>query len=183
MPPLSAPHSLGRQRAFTLLELVTVIAIIAMLTGLAIGAGRRASAASHGARAKTELAVLAAALENYQRMYGDYPRTDDTAVLLQSLVGHRDALGHLIAARSLIEVARFTTGESRDPFTDAAAVLVDPWDRPYRYSYKTQEPWNNASYILYSIGPDGRDSGVLLAGGFVDPAPQENADNLYANHP
>jgi general secretion pathway protein G len=168
-------------RAFTLLEMLTVMAIIAVLAGLIIGVGRRASETGRIARAKAELAVLAAALETYQRTFGDCPQTDDAAQLLQSLIGKRDPRNTLIAARSLLETAKFTTADSRDPLVDPSALLVDPWGRPYRYAYKTQAPWSNASYVLYSVGPDGGDSGALLAGGFIDPVPPENADNIYAN--
>ena len=47
---------------FTLLELLAVIAIIAVLSGIVIGAGRRASESGKVARAKAELAALGAAL-------------------------------------------------------------------------------------------------------------------------
>jgi len=58
---------------FTLLELLAVITIIAILAGIVIGVGRRASEAGKTARAKAELAALSAALETYKRTYGDYP--------------------------------------------------------------------------------------------------------------
>ena len=169
------------ERAFTLLELLAVIAIIAILASLVVGGGRRATEIGRVARTKAELALLAAALANYQRRYGDFPPTNDSARLLQSLIGRRDPLNTAVATRSLIEVAAFSTAEARDPFADVSAVLVDPWGRPYRYAYKTEAPWNNAGYVLYSLGPDGRDAGGLLRGGFADPTPPENADNLCAN--
>jgi prepilin-type N-terminal cleavage/methylation domain-containing protein len=169
------------KRGFTLLELLAVVALIAILASLAIGAGRRATETGRVARTKAELAALAAALENYQRTFGDYPQTDDAARLLQSLIGKRDPLNTPIAGRSLIETVRFTIADSRDPFADATAVLDDPWGRTYRYAYKSQLPWGNSSYVLYSTGPDGRDSGSLIAGGFPDPVPPENSDNLYAS--
>jgi type II secretory pathway pseudopilin PulG len=161
---------------------MAVLALIALLTGLMLGAGRRAGEAGRIARAKAELAVIAAALENYQRTLGDYPQTDDSARLLQSLLGRRDPLNTGITSRSLIETARFTTVDSRNPLTDVSAMLADPWGRPYRYAYRTQLPWSNSGFVLYSPGPDGRDSGVLLSGGYDDPAPPENADNIYAEH-
>ncbi len=166
---------------FTLLELLAVLGILAVLAGLVLGIGRRAGEASRVARTKVELAVLAAALEDYRRVCGDYPQTNDAAQLLQSLIGRRGPRNAVIAIHALIEVARFTTAEAADPSVDLSTVLVDPWARAYRYTYKVQSPWANSSYVLYSIGPDGRDSAGLLAGGFVDPAPPENADNLYAN--
>ena len=163
---------------FTLLELLTVITLIAIVTALLIGGARRAVETGAAARAKAELALLAVGLEEYHRVCGDYPQTNDGAILLQALIGRRGPHQENTAIRSLIELARFTTVAALDPFTNADAVLSDPWGRPYRYAYKSQMPWSNFSYVLYSVGPDGRDSALLLPGGLLDPAPVENADNL-----
>jgi type II secretory pathway pseudopilin PulG len=166
---------------FTLLEMVAVIGLIAALSGIVIGFGRHAVEASHGARAQTELAALATALDEYQRICGDYPRTNDESRLLQTLIGRRSPSDETIAIPALIEVTRFAVENESDPFSDSTAALIDPWGRRYRYAYKTLSPWSNSSYVLYSTGPDGRDSPALLAGGFVDRAPVENTDNVYAN--
>lgn len=173
----------GKQwRGFTLLELLAVIAIIAVLCGLVIGGGRRANESAKSAQARAELAALAVALEEYQRICGDYPQTDDSARLLQSFIGRRGPRHALIAIHSLIDLTKFSTEPADDPRENPSTALIDPWGRVYRYAYKTQSPWDNSSYVLYSIGPDGRDSAALAAGGFSDPAPRENADNLYAGH-
>ena len=73
--------------------------------------------------------------------------------------------------RSLAELAR-------EP-----GALIDPWDHPYRFAYKSQVPWKNPGYVLYSAGPDGVATDSLRPGGFADPTAAGNADNLYANPP
>ena len=178
-----APPGANRQRAaFTLLELLAVISLLALLGGIVLGIGRNAVETGRSARARTELAVCAAALENYQRTLGDYPQTDDGAQLLQALIGRRSPRNAGIAVRCQLDLARLTTANALDPVADSAAVLVDPWGRPYRYVYKVPPAgWSNSSYVLYSLGPDGRDDGALLPGGFVDQSTPANADNLYAN--
>jgi general secretion pathway protein G len=171
---LAPPGANPTRAAFTLLELLSVITIIALLAGIVIGVGRRATESGRIARAKSELAVLGAALENYKRTYGDYPRTEDEAQLLRALLGRRGPVADtVISGRTLIEAARFTIeGE----------ILVDPWGRAYVYVYKTITPWSNSSYVLYSAGPDGREFSRLLAGGFPDVDGAGNADNIHANH-
>jgi prepilin-type N-terminal cleavage/methylation domain-containing protein len=177
------PGATGRRAAFTLLELLAVVSIIAVLAGIVLGVGRRAAEAGKTARAKAELAALTAALESYKRDYADYPQTNDAARLLQSLIGRRGPTNAAITGRPLLEMARFATAGSRDPFSDSSAVLIDPWGQPYLYAYKTPASgWTNPGYVLHSVGPDGRDS-PLLPSGFPDPAPQATADNLYANRP
>jgi general secretion pathway protein G len=174
----------GKPRAsFTLLELLAGIAIIAALSGLAIGMGRRTIQASHIARARAELAVLSAVLEEYHRICGDYPQTADSGRFLQSLIGRRGPRDAAISIRPLIELAKFKTAAGRDAFIDVSATLVDPWGQPYRYAYKTEVPWTNSSYLLYSIGSDASDSAALLPGGFPDSDAIANVDNLYANRP
>lgn len=174
-------RSLRREVAFTLLELLVVIGLIATLTGIVIGVGRRAAESGSSARARAELAALSAALESYKLTYGDYPRTDLPARLLQSLIGKRGPTYAPVTERALIETTRFTTTGMLDPFASESAGLLDSWEHPYGYAYKSQTPWTNPSYVLYSAGPDGIATAVLLTGGFPDASAPGNADNLYAS--
>lgn len=169
--------------AFTLLEVLITITIVIALCAIATRVAQRASQSSREARARVELAVLTVALEEYRRLCGDYPRTNDPARFLQSLIGRRGPRDEVAGLRSLLELSRFTIDRSLDPFSNATAVLLDPWGQAYRYAYKTQSPWDNPNYVLYSVGSDGSESAGLLTGGFRDPAPIENGDNLYANSP
>lgn len=163
----------------TLLELLLVVALIAALAAVTLGAGRRAVESARAARARSELATIATALEAYRRVFGDYPHTADGAVLLQSLLGRRDPAGSAMQARAVIELPGLSTASDRDPRSEPAAVLVDPWGRPYRYVYRVPAAgWMNSRFVLYSAGPDGRDRAALLAGGFPDLTAVENDDNI-----
>lgn len=69
----------SRLSAFTLIELLTVLAIVAILSAIALGGIAGARQRANVARAKSELAALTAALEDFRRLYGDYPQTGDFA--------------------------------------------------------------------------------------------------------
>lgn len=81
--PRCRPRATPRYRAgapgFTLLELLTSIAVIAILATLSIGAIRGVIERSKITRARAELGALATALEEFKRLYGDYPQTGEFA--------------------------------------------------------------------------------------------------------
>lgn len=62
-----------RRRAFTLLELLTVIGIIGLLAGLVVGLAPLAGARMRESRMKAELNDLVTAIENYKARFGIYP--------------------------------------------------------------------------------------------------------------
>ena len=73
---LAASPPAGR-RGFTLLELLTAITVIGILATISIGAIRGAKEHGNIARTRSELAALATALEQFKRLYGDYPQTGE----------------------------------------------------------------------------------------------------------
>src|SRR5262249_35754431 len=72
-------HSPFRVRsAFTLIELVVVVGIITVLTGLVLSTVGYARKKATRARAKAEIAAMSAACENYKADNGIYPRSSIT---------------------------------------------------------------------------------------------------------
>ena len=69
------PHVRAARRGVTLIELLTVIVVIGILTSISLGIIRSSKQRAAIARAKSELAALAQALERYKSHYGDYPQT------------------------------------------------------------------------------------------------------------
>lgn len=63
----------GREGAFTLIELLTVIAIISVLAGMVVGLAPVASAKMKEARVRAELAGLVTAIESYKARFGVFP--------------------------------------------------------------------------------------------------------------
>src|SRR5213592_3150024 len=64
--------------AFTLIELIVVITVIIILTGLVLSTVGYAQKKGARARAETEIAAMSAACESYKADNGVYPRTSTT---------------------------------------------------------------------------------------------------------
>jgi type II secretory pathway pseudopilin PulG len=64
--------------AFTLIELIVVITVIVILTGLVLSTVGYAQKKGARARAETEIAAISAACESYKADNGIYPRTSTT---------------------------------------------------------------------------------------------------------
>jgi type II secretory pathway pseudopilin PulG len=174
-------------------ELLVVSAIIATLLGIAFGHLRAAKQQAASLQARTELAVLAQALENYRREYGDYPQVADTPEKLYgALLGKIGPIGASMSGRSLLGGVQLAL---RDPLCPGAEAnsLVDPWGNAYQYTYFTRQTDKGPAvrgYVLYSYGV--RDSTDLLParedvvpevtgerGGLVSQS-AGNAKNIYA---
>src|SRR5215471_10797691 len=68
-------------KAFTLIELILVIGIIVVLTGLVLSTIGYARKKGARARAETEIAAMSAACENYKADNSVYPYNSDTNTL------------------------------------------------------------------------------------------------------
>ena len=190
--------------AFTLVELLTVLALAATLAALTLGAMRGVRERAAIARTRAELSVFAQALEAYRRHYGDYPQTgampqaaptpsgvvpagSAEAQLFNALAGKLGPALAPLTGKIFVEPGRFTLETADLPVpgeTPAVAnCLLDPWGRRYLYFYRGADGsgvWTAAGYVLYSAGPDGNHD-APAADGSCDTTTVNNADNLYAN--
>ncbi len=178
------------KRAFTLIELLAVIAIIALLSAITLGVIKGVNERAAIGQAKAELSVLAQSLEQYKRQYGDYPQIAalDSAKFLQSLIGKVGPAGAPMTQKNLLDLSRFSLSTpTGDPFTTATLTLIDPWGRDYQYYYYTVGTAPNISqrgYILFSVGPDGISTAPTTSGttgGDAKLTDSKNLDNIYSN--
>src|SRR5690606_10964768 len=71
----------ARRRAFTLLELLTVVAVIALLAALFFPAVNSARRAAQVARTKVQFAQWATAIAAFRAEYGSYPELDPSGLV------------------------------------------------------------------------------------------------------
>ena len=131
------------RRGFTLLELLVVIAIIATLAAVIAPSIFRNVGDAKIASAKSQLDVLALALNQYRMDNDAFPSTRQGLQALRTTPGVDDS------------------GEPprnwRGPYL-SRAVPLDPWGRPYVYVAPGQV--NTQSFDLYTLGRDGKSGGT-----------------------
>jgi prepilin-type N-terminal cleavage/methylation domain-containing protein len=203
------PRGRNALKAFTLIELLTVIAIIGILAAITLSVSKGVRTRALQSRTKAELAVISQALEAYKRQYGDYPQTGaktaakpdslpalgnitdaySQAALFNALMGKLGPKLTPLNGKTFIDLSRFTLERTElpDPANTAAVDngLLDPWGRRYLYVYKNSgspADWKSDSYVLFSAGPDGIvKNSDPASNGIVDYADADNLDNIYAN--
>ncbi len=129
-----------RRAGFTLLELLIVMAVIAMLMGLLLAAIFRVNTGVRKQRARAAATALQTAIETYHSRYRQWPvPTEAELTAPQDYVyGHPDQPNrpNSRVAALLLDPAR--DGSERPLIdlkhfrTDNAGNLLDPWDDPYR---------------------------------------------------
>ena len=127
----------GRQRGFTLLELLVVLAILGLLIGLVGPAVLRQLGSAKDKVAHQSIERLATVLDIYKLDIGTYPTTE------QGL----DALLKRPAG-----VARWN-----GPYLNGGKLPEDPWGHPFLYRYPSERRGHD--YDLYSLGPTGEPGG------------------------
>jgi len=140
MKPASRGITRAFQRtdeAFTLLEILVVLAIIGMLVGLAVT--NVGNIFSSSQKDITKLFVnqsMQAPLTVYKMHMGDYPTTAE-------------------GLQALITPPANKADRWRGPYLQENKLPTDPWGEPYQYRYPGVK--NKDRYDLWSKGPDKTD--------------------------
>lgn len=126
-----------KRRGFTLIELVVVIIVLGLLAALvAPQIFGRVGEAKDGT-AKTQMALLATALDNYRLDNGSYPSTQQGLAALRTKPS--EALPNW-----------------RGPYL-RKEVPMDPWGHPY--AYRSPGVRNPNGFDLSTLGKDGKEGG------------------------
>jgi len=137
-PALSVRRSAqSAVRAFTVLEMMIVIAIIAMLVGLTVSNFDKLFG---DAKIKTaEIFVkssIKVPMQQYNMAMGDYPSTAE-------------------GLQALVTAPANKADRWRGPYLVDGKIPLDPWLEPYQYRYPGTK--NKSGYDIWSKGPDKQD--------------------------
>ena len=133
---MSTPINSSR-RGFTLVEILVVLAIIALLAGLTMTHMDTLFGSSQSEVAKLMVnQSLKTPLLAYRLQMGDYPSTDE-------------------GLQALFAAPANKADRWRGPYADGKYPLLDPWGEPYQYKYPGTH--NKAAYDVWSKGPDKAD--------------------------
>lgn len=154
-------HPIRRQNrpGFTLIELLAVITIIVILAGLTIGGMSYVNEKQAVEKAKVQIKLLEAAIEEYKLDNGSYPGTS----------ANTPASGNAVSAQlykalyldgatnnTRVYLQQLDPNDSKQGWlggTGANRTIIDPWGNEYRYRKGSNA--QNPDFDLWSMGKDG----------------------------
>jgi general secretion pathway protein G len=130
------PSASRDDAGFTLLEMLVVLAIMAMLAAIVAPQVLRYLGSSRTQTAKVQIQNITAALELYRLDVGRYPSTEE-------------------GLASLVTAPSSATGWN-GPYLQRSSALKDPWDQAYLY----RVPGQHGEVDVYSLGSDKAEGGT-----------------------
>ncbi len=119
-----------KERGYTLMELLVVLAILGLLTAIATPYVLHYLETAKVKTARTEIANIGAGLDMFKADVGRYPTT-------------QEGLGALLKAPDGVE-------NWDGPYIKKLDTFADPWGHPYKYI----SPGQHSEYDIFSYGPN-----------------------------
>lgn len=133
-----------RNTFFTLIELMTVVVLVALLASIALGITNLAVRKSDDTKMTALIESLRNANESYKQRYGFYcpPTTQKYESEYNSLPFNVNFLGEVYE-----QVRNISSSQA------SQTEILDIWGNPIRYRYPGK--FNTSTFDIYSVGSDG----------------------------
>ena len=162
-------------RAFTLVELITVMAIMAILVGMIVGVAPRIQDAWRARITRTRLLAVVAALQSYAEDYsGKFPYSSGSDKIMvkvddQAILGVNLSSAPSEYKEEVVLYGALTSTRRRGPYYKGAGgqtvvrkgtgdkefnLFADGWQRPILYEHPT-----TTELLVRSLGKDGATGG------------------------
>lgn len=125
----------GRERGFTLMEMLVVLVVIGLIAAVAIPQVMRLLGSAKGKAAKIQLETLSQSLSYYQLDTGELPTSQQGLIALWQMPAQIEGWA--------------------GPYVRRERQLLDPWGRPFVY----RAPGAAAPFELVTLGADGKEGG------------------------
>ncbi len=137
-------------RAFTLIEMIVVMAIIGILSSLLIAGVMAARGRGKMARAHSLIVRLGLLTKQYEIDHGDFPPGSGGTV-------SAEMLHEALTSRKWVGSQEFTRKEAADTDGTGSMEIIDAWGRPLSYYHNRSYsgPPRATTFRLISKGRDG----------------------------
>ena len=148
-----------RKKKFTLVEILSVVAIIAILCGIVFGVSGAIRSRNYEIKTRTMLKQIEVALNECKLKFGYYPVLNSYGDFEESLI-----TGNSKYADEFKKSCNFASFEIKD------GKICDAWGEPLQYKS------NGRTFTLYSKGQDAES---VVNAGEIKEDDAKNDDNIY----